>query len=200
MNPWYDLHPVAGDFAQTRSEPERDPLLQALTDGDARALAEVYREHHVAVRAFASRLLGDEAAAEDMVQEAFVALPSAVQRFRGETSLRSFVIAVAVNHARHFVRTAARRRQSLARLTGEPAARVSTPDETLARRQLGDALFSALDRLPLEQRIAFVLCVVEERSSDEVARIVNAPSPTVRARVQSAKKKLRRLLEESGFR
>jgi RNA polymerase sigma-70 factor (ECF subfamily) len=200
MNPWYDLHPVTGDFAQTRSEPERDPLLQSLADGDARALTEVYQEHHVAVRAFASRLLGDEAAAEDMVQEAFVALPSAVQRFRGETSLRSFVIGVALNYARHFVRAAARRRQSLARLSREPAGRPTTPDDALTRQQLGDALFSALDQLPLEQRIAFVLCVVEERSSDEVARIVHAPSPTVRARVQAAKKKLRQLLEESGFR
>ncbi len=202
MNPWYESYPVAGDFASTRSElkADRDPLVQGLTARDARALALVYREHHVAVRAFASRLLGDEAAAEDMVQEAFVALPNAIQRFRGETSLRSFLIGIAINHARHFVRAAARRRQHLARLTREPSAQTTLPDEALDRQQLGDALFTALDRLSLEQRVAFVLCVVEERSSEEAARIVNAPSPTVRARVQSARKKLRELLEEGGFR
>ncbi|MEO8916544.1 MAG: RNA polymerase sigma factor [Polyangiaceae bacterium] len=200
MNPWYDLPPVAGDFAQIRTEPKADPVLEALAAGDARAMSHVYREHNAAVRAFASRLLGDEAAAEDMVQEAFVALPRAVQRFRGETSLRSVVIAVAVNHARHFVPAAARRRQHLARLSREPTPKVVAPDELVSREQLAEGLFRALDQLSLDQRLAFVLCVVEERSSEEVAQIVSAPAPTVRARVQSAKKSLRDFLEKGGFR
>jgi len=198
MNPWYDLSPVTADFARTYGEAP-DPRVQALAAGDTRALTAVYREHHVAVRAFASRLLGDDAAAEDMVQEAFVALPRAMRHFRGETSLRSFVISVAINHARHFVRAAARRRRSLARLGCEPVSSVEPPEADLTRRQLGDALFRALDRLPLDQRVAFVLCVVEERPSEDVARLVNAPSPTVRARVQAAKRKLRALLERAGF-
>jgi RNA polymerase sigma-70 factor (ECF subfamily) len=198
-NPWYVTHLVTGEFAP-QLEPARDSLLVALAAGDSHALSAVYREHHTAVRAFASRLLGDEAAAEDMVQEAFVALPRALRRFRGETSLRSFVIAVAINHARHFVRAAARRRQSLARLTAEPVTRVTPPDEQLAREQLGDALFRALDELSLEQRVAFVLCVVEERPSHEAAEMIGAPAATVRARVQSARKLLRGLLEQGGFR
>jgi RNA polymerase sigma-70 factor, ECF subfamily len=200
MNPWYELHPVSGDFASPVPEQASDPFLAALAAGDAHALSAAYREHHQAVRAFASRLLGDEVTAEDMMQEAFVALPRAVSRFRGETGLRSLLIAVAINHARHFVRAATRRRKHLARLALEPSSGVAAPDERLGREQLGDALFRALDELPLEQRVAFVLCVVEERSSHEAAELIGAPSPTVRARVQAAKKKLRGLLEERGFR
>jgi RNA polymerase sigma factor (sigma-70 family) len=75
-----------------------------------------------------------------------------------------------------------------------------TPDEALARRELGNALFRSLDELPLEQRVAFVLSVIEERPSHEVAEIVGAPSPTVRARVQAAKRRLRELLDAGGFR
>ncbi len=198
-NSWYAVPLVIGDSARTL-EPAREPLLVALADGDAQALSAVYREHHGAVRAFASRLLGDEGAAEDMVQEAFLALPSAARRFRGEGSLRSFVIAVAINHARHFVRAAARRRKSIARLAVEPGASVSSPDELLAREQLGDALFRALDELSLDQRVAFVLCVIEERPSPEAAELIGAPAATVRARVQSAKRVLRGLLAEEGFR
>ena len=201
MNPWYVSLLVTGEFAPPLIEPAQDAFLSALARGDARALSDAYREHHLAVRAFACRLLGDDAAAEDMVQEAFVALPRAMARFRGETSLRSFVIAVAVNHARHFVRAAARRRKSVMRLAVEPTLTLGgAPDERLAREQLGDALFRALDELPLDQRVAFVLCVVEERASQEAAAIIGAPAPTVRARVQAAKKRLRERLEGGGFR
>jgi len=200
MNPWYLARLVTGEFAPPTIEPVRDPFLVALAAGEARALSAVYREHHRAVRAFACRLLGDESAAEDMVQEAFLALPSAVRKVRPDTSLRSFVIAVAVNHARHFVRAAARRRKTVLRLAQEPTTSSTSPDERLAREQLGDALFRALDELSLDQRVAFVLCVVEERPSHEAAEIIGAPSATVRARVQSAKKRLRQLLEQQGFR
>jgi len=200
MNPWYLSRVVTGEYAPQSIEPARDPFLVALAAGETDALGVAYREHHCAVRAFACRLLGDDSAAEDMVQEAFLALPSAVRRFRGETSLRSFVIAVAVNHARHFVRAAARRRKNVLRLVHEPTTSSASPDERLAREQLGDALFRALDQLSLDQRVAFVLCEIEERSSQEAAEIVAAPSPTVRARVQSAKKRLREILEKEGFR
>jgi RNA polymerase sigma-70 factor (ECF subfamily) len=199
QNSWY-AQLVTGEFAPPKLEPAHDPVLLALAAGDARALSAAYRAHHQAVRAFACRLLGDEAAAEDMVQEAFVALPQAVRQLRSETSLRSFVIAVAINHARHFVRAAARRRKSLRRLATEPAAQAATADERLAREQLGDALFRALDELSLDQRVAFVLCVVEERTSQDAAELVGAPAATVRARVQAAKKLLRGRLEEDGFR
>jgi RNA polymerase sigma-70 factor (ECF subfamily) len=200
MNPWYLLQSVTGEFTQQPSEPARDPFLVALAAGETHALSAAYREHHRAVRAFACRLLGDESAAEDMVQEAFVALPAAARRFRAETSLRSFVIAVAVNHARHFVRAAARRRKSSLRLALEPTNSVPSPDERLTREQLGNALFRALDELSLDQRVAFVLCVVEERPSHEAAEIIGVPAPTVRARVQSGKKRLRELLEKDGLR
>jgi len=200
MNPWYLAHLVSGEVVPPKVEHALDPFLTALAAGESHALSRAYREHHGAVRAFACRLLGDESAAEDMVQEAFLALPAAVRRFRGDTTLRSFVMAVAVNHARHFVRAAARRRKNLLGLAGEPAGPNPGPDERLAREQLGDALFRGLDELSLDQRVAFVLCVIEERASHEAAEIIGAPPPTVRARVQSAKKRLRELLEAGGFR
>ena len=200
MNPWYLSQPVTGELRQQPSEPARDPFLVTLAAGEANALSAAYREHHSAVRAFACRLLGDESAAEDMVQEAFLALPAAARRFRGDTSLRSFVIAAAINHARHFVRAAARRRKSALRLALEPTHSAPPPDERLAREQLGNALFRALDEISLDQRVAFVLCVVEERPSHEAAEIIGVPAPTVRARLQSAKKRLRELLEKEGFR
>lgn len=200
LNSWYGLGIVSGDWAQPELQSAVDPFLVALGEGDQGALSAAYREHHTSVRAFASRLLGDEHAAEDLVQETFLSLPRAVRRFRGQSSFRSFVIAVAVNHAKHFVRAAARRRKHLARLATEPRVEAGEPDQRLGREQLGDALFCALDELSIAQRVAFVLCVIEERTSQEVGEILTIPPATVRARVQAAKRELRSSLERGGFR
>ncbi len=175
--------------------------VRELAARDREALGRAYEEHHRAVRAFARRLLGDDEAAEDLVHEVFLTLPAAAARFRGESSLRTFVLSVAANHCRHHVRAAARRRRALGRLALEPPAPAGAPpDEAGERARLADALARALDALPLDQRLAFVLCEVEERPSHEAALIAGAPEGTVRSRLRLAREKLRALLAAEGFR
>jgi RNA polymerase sigma-70 factor (ECF subfamily) len=175
-------------------------LVARLRAGDVAALGEAYDAHHAHVRAFARRLLGDDSAAEDLVQDTFVALPGAIARFRGESALRTFIVSVAVNHARHHVRAAVRRRAAMQRFAEDPADHASGPESGAAGRELAAALVDALDELPLDQRVAIVLCEVEERTAGEVARIVDAPEATVRTRVFHAKRKLREALEKRSLR
>jgi RNA polymerase sigma-70 factor (ECF subfamily) len=175
-------------------------VIERLRQGDAAAVAEVYDSHHGAVRAFARRLLGEEGAAEDLVHEVFVSLPSAIRRFEGGSSLRTYLIAVAANHARHHVRAAARRRRAMARFAQELAVPATTPEHDAVRGELALALARALDTLPIEQRVAFVLCDVEERTSREAAEITSVPEATVRTRLFHARKKLRAVLEREGVR
>ena len=93
-----------------------------------------------------------------------------------------------------------RRRAATERFAREPDAISGTPEEQLGRHGLAQALNSALDQLPLDQRVAFVLCEVEERTSREAAEIVGAPEATVRTRLFHAKRKLRDELAERGIR
>jgi RNA polymerase sigma-70 factor (ECF subfamily) len=176
-------------------------LVASVRDGDNAALAELYDQHAGALLAFARRLLGDHAAAEDLVHEVFIAAPSAFGRFQGQASVRTFLISIAVNHARHHLRSASRRRAATERFAREPESMFSgTPEEQLGRHGLAQALNSALDQLPLDQRVAFVLCEVEERTSREAAEIVGVPEATVRTRLFHAKRKLRDELAERGIR
>jgi len=159
------------------------------------ALAALYEEHHEHVRKFARRLLGDEASAEDLVQETFLALPDALRSYRGESPLRSFVIGIAANHARHHVRSSVRRRSAHQRsAVVDELSPPSTPEDRAERRELAESLTRALDQLPPDQRDAIVLCEVEERSAAEAAKIVGAKEATIRTRVFHAKKKLRAIL------
>ena len=177
------------------SSDDHESIVGRLGRGDTSAVGEVYDRHHAAVRAFAKRLVGDASAAEDLVHDVFVALPKAIVGYRGDSSLRTFLIGIAVNRARHHVRAAARRRNSLEKLGREPSAPSGDPEYDTRRRELARLLTRALDTLSIDHRVAFVLCEVEERSSREVAEIVGVPEATVRTRLFHAKKKLRALLE-----
>jgi RNA polymerase sigma-70 factor (ECF subfamily) len=175
-------------------------LVARLRDGDRDAVEQAYIAHHAAVRGFARRLIGDETAAEDIVHEAFVALPRAIRRFRGDSSLRSFLIGVAINHSRRHIRSAMRRRAATERfaIREEMTPRSIDATDELIRRRLAEKLWKALDRLPIEQRVVFVLCEAEQRTSVEVAEIVGAPEGTVRTRLFHAKRKLREMLEDES--
>ena len=70
------------------------------------------------------------------------------------------------------------------------------PDADAERRELARCLSQALDALPLSQRAAFVLCEVEERSSQEAGEILGEKPGTIRARVFQAKRRLRERLQE----
>jgi len=175
-------------------------LVTRLRAGAISALGEAYDAHQAHVRAFARRLVGDIGAAEDLVQETFLTLPRAIRRYRGDASLRTFLLGIAARHASHYVRAAARRRaamESAARERRDPA---PTPDDGAQRAQLAERLLRALDRLPMEQRVAIVLCEVEGYTSEEASRITGAPEGTVRTRLFHAKKKLRVALSEEGLR
>ena len=178
---------------------EAAPAVPELRDGDLAALGRVYDEHHAAVRTFARRLLGEDAA-EDLVHDTFLTLPKALRRWSGEGSLRTFIIGVAINHARHHVRASARRRLAMQRYAEQPEPNARSAEELSDQRRLAAMLMRALDTLSFEHRTTFVLCEVEERSSPEVAQIHGVPEGTVRTRLHHARQKLRAALAREGAR
>jgi RNA polymerase sigma-70 factor (ECF subfamily) len=172
-------------------------LAARISRGESEALGEAYDLHHDAIRAFARRLLGNAAAAEDLVHDAFVALPGAVRGFEGRSSLRTFILSVVVNLARNARRATARRLSALERMHVEPRDQgQESPEELDERRRLAELLSQMLDALPMDQRVIVVLCVVEERTSSEAAEIVGAPEGTVRTRLFHARRKLREMFEQ----
>lgn len=183
------------DFAQIGSvrageRTTEDSLVDRVARGETDALRDVYWRHHVAVRAFAGRLLGDSAAAEDLVHDVFVALPRAARGFRGDCSFEGFLVGIAANLARRHLRASKRRRAAFERLTREPAPAQRAPDLAAAEQELVLQLMRALDELPDKLRISFVLVQLEERDASEVGALLGVPASTVRARVAAARTRL----------
>ncbi|MBN8615265.1 MAG: RNA polymerase sigma factor [Deltaproteobacteria bacterium] len=177
-----------------------DGLVARLRRGEPEALGDAYDLHHEAVRRYARQILGDEAAAEDAVHDAFVELPRAIQRFEGRSSLKTFLFAITTNVARHARRATARRLGAYERLHEEPRLEGESLDDESERRALAAVMERLLSKLPIEQRMVVVLCVVEEHTSTEVAEIMGVPEGTVRTRLFHARKKMRELLGDEVLR
>ena len=133
---------------------------------------------------------------EDLMQEILMALWRALPRFRGESSLRTFVLQVAHNRSITF----ATRRRPFADLPEEGLLPDPAPlvEERLIEQQHRDRLFAAIRRLPEAQRQA-VMLHLEGLSQREIAALQETSEGNVGVRLTRARKALRALLvEEAG--
>ena len=187
------LHAVDSSAIQT--EDGLTPL-GALTSGSARAIVDLYDANHQRVRVLARRLLGDAAAAEDVVQEVFASLPRALRHYRGEADLPSFLLGIAVKKARDHLRAAIRRRRVLERYAFEERVGPGSPEQDMVRKELAHRMTLALDRISAAHREAFILCEIEGLTAVQAARILAIPEATVRTRLFHGRAHLRALFAD----
>lgn len=178
-----------------------EALLAACGTGDAPALGALFDRFHVAVYRFASRLATtDELARDDLVQATFVEVRRVADRFRGTSSVKTWILGIAANVSRHQLRSERRRRahqaEYVSRLTSVPSA----PDAELERRRLLARIEAAVAELPHDQQVAFILCDLEQLPGVDVARALGIPDGTLWRRLHTARKAVRESIEQDGGR
>lgn len=159
-------------------------LIDEIRDGSERAFNILIDRHQQAVRGFLRRLLADASDADDLAQETFMVAWTRPGSYRGDASVRSWLCAIAWHKARGAQRTWFRRRAREARWASEveQIAAAPSPESALVTR--------ALAALPLEQRAAIVLCLLQDFSHSEAAGILGAPLGTVKSHVARGKARL----------
>lgn len=176
-------------------------LLERATSGDRGALDELFRRHRAVAYRVAYRLLGRESDALDAVQDGFIKALTRLDRFRGTSSFKTWLLRVVSNAALDV----GRHRKRDARLPQAPAddspdrygpADLPAPDTELSRADLRRAIDAALARLPETQRQTFVLHVDGGLSYREVAETLKVSIGTVMSRLFYARQKLKTLLAD----
>jgi RNA polymerase sigma-70 factor (ECF subfamily) len=181
-------------------------LVQRCAAGEEMACAELVAEHQRMVVQLAMNLLGDRDEALDLSQEVFLRVFRTIQRFRGQSSLRTWIYRIAVNQARNRHRFWRRRHradqvsldQHIAAHGEFRSAGEATPDRLLAQKELAALLQHALDSLPFDQRTAIVLREVDGLSYEEIAFSLGVAIGTVKSRLTRARRALRHDLREAG--
>jgi RNA polymerase sigma-70 factor, ECF subfamily len=180
-------------------------LVQRCASGDQAAFSELVYEHQRMVVQLAMNLLGDRDEALDLSQEVFLRVFRTITRFRGQSSLRTWIYRIAVNQARNRHRFWRRRhRADQVSLDEHLAAHGdfvsegdATPERVLAQKELATRLQAALDRLPFDQRTAIVLREIDGLSYDEIAFSLGVAVGTVKSRLTRARQALRLELHEA---
>jgi RNA polymerase sigma-70 factor, ECF subfamily len=174
-------------------------LVQRCVSGDDVACAELVGEHQRMVVQLAMNLLGDRDEALDLSQEVFLRVFRTLHRFRGQSSLRTWIYRIAVNQARNRHRFWRRRHRADQVSLDEHVAQhgdfestdEATPDRLLAQKELAARLNDALERLPFDQRTAIVLREVDGLSYEEIAFSLGVAVGTVKSRLTRARQALR---------
>ena len=128
-----------------------------------------------------------------------------IHRFRGQSSLRTWIYRIAVNQARNRHRFWRRRHradqisldQHMAVYGDCLHCREAGPDSALAQKELAERLQHALDRLPFDQRTAIVLREIDGLSYEEIAFSLGVAIGTVKSRLTRARQALRLELREA---
>jgi RNA polymerase sigma-70 factor (ECF subfamily) len=146
-------------------------------------------EHLAAVYRYAFRLTGKTADAEDLTQQTFLTARLRIDQLRDPARARSWLLTVL---RRCFLKTYRRKKETLA--TDMELEMEHIPDEPVGETFDGEALQTALDKLPPEIRSIVVMFYFENRSYKEIATAQELPLGTVMSRLSRAKTILRRRL------
>jgi len=160
-------------------------------DGAGETLGVLFERYHAPLYNFYTKLTGDRALSEDLVQEVFLRILRHRKTFRPGTPFRAWIYQIARNaRIDHF-------RKSRPQVPFEPemAPAVATGDPA-QQQQESELLHRALMELPEEKRELLVLCRFQELPYEEVARLVGCGVSTVKVRIHRAMQDLRQVFHQ----
>jgi RNA polymerase sigma-70 factor (ECF subfamily) len=188
----------AATFTASDDEPCDDiQLLRRLGQGDESAMAEFYREHGRVVLAHVLLVVGERVLAEEIVQDTMLAVWRGAGSFRGESSVRSWVIAIARRQTRDRLRGHRLRVVDDAFLAEQPGPGPGPEATALDRAELAEVR-EAIGDLAAPHRELLGLVFGAGLSLPEVAGVLEIPVGTVKSRLTAARTALSRILDEKG--
>lgn len=180
-------------------------LVTRLKEGDQVAYAELVEQHSGQIYRLALRMMGNEADAEDVLQETFLSAFKAIDRFEGRSSLSTWLYRIANNAALMRLR----RKEPVQVSMDEPLERddgeliprqffdfCCLPEDDLMREEARDEMAQAIEELSPTLRSVFVLRDIEGLSTQETAEALDLSISAVKSRLMRARLKLREHLSQ----
>jgi RNA polymerase sigma-70 factor (ECF subfamily) len=152
----------------------------------------VVAAYHAEISRYLRRVTARASEAEDLAQETFLRAFRAYRRLAPDANVRAWLFAIATNLRRNHARAERRRRtaQESARSRARPTA-ADGPESEALFREARATMEAVIDRLPLKQRLAFVLRKVHDLPYDEIGRGLDCSAESARAHVFQAFRKIR---------
>ena len=191
-----------------RDDLEEAAFVERLRARDERAFNELVRAHERRVFGLVFRMVGNCEEAEDLAQEVFVRVFEAIDQFRGDARLSTWIYRIAVNLCQNRSKYLSRRhsnkqddiealgdRSPMTDAKGTTAGSIERPDDLLVGKQVERVVQEAIDSLEPEFKEALILRDVEDLSYEEIAQITGLPDGTVKSRIHRARTQLKAAIE-----
>jgi RNA polymerase sigma-70 factor (ECF subfamily) len=177
---------------RTSAPASEEQLLSRVAKADETAFSELYQRYELILFNYLLRMVHEREAAEDLLQEVFVAIWNGAGRFRGHSSVKTWIFHIAHNQAVSWLR-------ALRRVTPLEEAEQSSGEEDPEAEMLinwtNTKLRQALDRLSPEHREVVELAFFQDLSYFEIAEIAGCPIGTVKSRMSYARRNLGKILQ-----
>ena len=170
-------------------------LVERVQAGDKRAFDLLVLKYQHKIISLVGRYVRDQHEAMDVSQEAFIKAYRALQNFRGDSQFYTWLYRIAINTAKNYLVAKGRRPPDRDIDADEQAdygfaeamTDSETPENLLARDQLQEKVFAALESLPDDLKTALSLREFEGLSYEQIAEIMDCPVGTVRSRIFRAR-------------
>jgi RNA polymerase sigma-70 factor, ECF subfamily len=162
-------------------------LVQRVQAGDLSAFDQLYQVTREDAARTLRHLVGNRVEVEDLLQETYLRLLTAVKGFRGESRFKTFLYRVCANVALSHLRWKRRRPEDPFADPPEAVATGEDPERAAERRQAARLVAAALEKLSPKKRIVFVYYELSGMSPDEIALAVGSSVNTVRSRLHHAR-------------
>lgn len=176
-----------------------------ILSGDTRAFQALVVEYHPLAYALAYRTLNDAGDAEEVVQDAFVKIHGALEGFRGDASLKTWILRIvwrlSLNRRRDRARSAWRRlglHHGGDDMPDMPEPSSESPENQMMSAETRRVVRQVVDDLPAPLREILILNSFEELGYEEIARILDIPVGTVSSRIHAARRKVADRLRRHG--
>lgn len=188
--------PLTGSGGRAQAGDPDEALLERVRAGEPRAFDELVRHYQRPVFYLALRYVKNEADAADIAQRTFVRVMRGVARFRGASTLRTWIYRIAINLALNHLRDSKRRRTidpDDAALTTEP---IGLAD--LVRDERAGRMRAAIEQLPPKQKMVLELRIYDELPFREVGELVGCSENAAKVNFHHAVKRLRSLIAQEA--
>ena len=179
-------------------------FIDDLKKGHRNAFAQLIDDYQDKVFGKCLSFVPNKEDAEDIAQEVFVEVFKSIKKFKGNSTLSTWIYRITTNKCLEFIRkkNTKKRFAFLQSLFGNevPLDRTSYftefkhPGILLENQEDAEVLYSAIDRLPEDQRVAFTLHKIEGLSYKEISEITEKSIPSIESLLFRAKKNLQKLL------
>jgi len=180
-------------FAQETKLKEQE-LIANVLNGDNDAFKEIVKKYASRVAATVIGMLGHCPEAEDIGQEAFVRLYQSLHKFRGESSLATYLTRIAINLSLNEIRRRGRQRKLYLTNSEEKIDTFADTTNHNEQKETSELVQRGLQKLPVKFRSVIVLRLIDGYSTEETAKILNLPVGTVLSRLSRAQMKLKNIL------